>query len=215
MNDFGTVIAAFSEDHVNRLTGVTKAQLRYWDRTKLFSPEYADRNRRLPYSRVYSFRDIVSLRVLHVLRNQYSVSLQQLRKVSERLADLAEDRWTGTRLWVLNKNVIWEEPGTGTPQEIVSQQYVMDIPLHVVIADARKDIAKMNVRDSGNIGQIERERHIFGNAPIISGTRIPVQSIKSFADAGFTVDQILAEYPGLTKPDIQAALSYGGGRAAA
>ena len=52
-------IAAFSEEHATRLTGVTKSQLRYWDRTNFFVPSYAEENRRVVFSRVYSFKDIL------------------------------------------------------------------------------------------------------------------------------------------------------------
>ena len=35
------VIAAFSEEHVSRLTGLSKTQLRYWDQTGFFTPSYS------------------------------------------------------------------------------------------------------------------------------------------------------------------------------
>ena len=44
--------------------------------------------------------------------------------------------------------------------------------------------------------------------PCIKGTRIPVTTIKSFYDAGYTDDQILAEYPTLTRSQICAAYFY-------
>jgi len=82
------VIAAFSEDQVEKLTGITKSQLRYWDKTGFYSPSFADGNRRLAFSRIYSFKDIVALRVLGALRNQHNLSLQYLRDVSSRLGPL-------------------------------------------------------------------------------------------------------------------------------
>jgi hypothetical protein len=52
---------AFSEEHVQRLTGITIHQLRYWDKTGFFHPEFAADDRRAAFSRVYSFKDVVSL----------------------------------------------------------------------------------------------------------------------------------------------------------
>jgi hypothetical protein len=46
--DIGDVIAAFSEDHVYRLTGLSKGRLRYWDKTGFFAPTYTDKNRHVP-----------------------------------------------------------------------------------------------------------------------------------------------------------------------
>src|SRR5687768_1012124 len=107
-----SVIAAFSEEHAERLTGVTRSQLRYWDEIKFYIPSYAEHDRHLPFSRVYSFKDIVALRVLNMLRNQHGVSLQHLRQISRKLSKHAEDKWTGITLYVLNRKVHWQEPGT-------------------------------------------------------------------------------------------------------
>jgi hypothetical protein len=63
MSKNSSVISAFNEEQVQRLTGVTMAQLRYWDRTNFFAPSLTDENRGRPYSRIYSFRDLVCLRV--------------------------------------------------------------------------------------------------------------------------------------------------------
>ena len=54
------VIAAVSEEHAERLTGITKSQLRYWDRTTFYVPRFAAHDRSMAFSRVYSFR-IVAL----------------------------------------------------------------------------------------------------------------------------------------------------------
>lgn len=203
-----STIAAFSEEHAERLTGVTRSQLRYWDRTDFFAPTYAETNRRVPFSRVYSFRDIVALRVLNVLRNQYSVPLHHLRKVSKKLSHLAEDKWTRTKLYVLNRKVIWIEPDTKLPQEIASAQYVVPMVLGEVMADTERDVVKLNKRDERHIGKVTRSRYVNHNLPVLSGTRIPVSAIQSFADAGYTPPQIVAEYPDLTEEDVSAALRY-------
>src|SRR4051794_25525186 len=102
------VVGAFGEDAAARLSGLSVNQLRTWDRTGFFTPSYAESNRRLPYSRIYSFRDLVSLRVLGRLRNEFEVPLQHLRKVSEKLAALGDERWTGCTLYVLGRRVVFD-----------------------------------------------------------------------------------------------------------
>ena len=71
MSIISNVVMAFSEEHVARLTGITVHQLRYWDRTGFFHPAFAADDRKVAFSRVYSFKDVVSLRVLNILRNKY------------------------------------------------------------------------------------------------------------------------------------------------
>ena len=90
-------LLAFTADQVCRLTGLTDRQLRYRDNSGFFSPAYADEERRRPYSRVYSFKDLVALRTLALLRNTHEVPLQELQEVAERLASYSKDRnpWVG------------------------------------------------------------------------------------------------------------------------
>jgi len=44
--------------------------------------------------------------------------------------------------------------------------------------------------------------------PVVKGTRIPVYLILELLAAGLSVDDVLGEYPELTREDIQAALEY-------
>ncbi len=44
--------------------------------------------------------------------------------------------------------------------------------------------------------------------PVIKGTRIPVYLIIEFLANGLTQEEILDQYPTLTKDDIEAALLY-------
>jgi uncharacterized protein (DUF433 family) len=44
--------------------------------------------------------------------------------------------------------------------------------------------------------------------PCIRGTRIAVADIINLLAAGFAVDEIPKEYPGITKADVLAALEY-------
>src|SRR5471030_3299144 len=103
-----TVVSAFSDEQVQRLTGVSRTQLRYWDRTGFFVPPLANPDRRAPHSRLYTFRDVVSLKIINALRNDAKVPLPHLREVKEKLAHLGEDVWSKTTLYVLNKRVIFD-----------------------------------------------------------------------------------------------------------
>lgn len=207
MFDIGDVIAAFSEDHVYRLTGLSKGRLRYWDRTGFFAPSYTDENPRLPFSRIYSFKDIVALRVLEMLRVQNGVPLQHLRKVAQSLSELGNNKWTSTNLWVLNKRVVIQPAGQ-LPREAVSGQYILPIELKKVIADTENAIQAMNTRPDDAIGRVVKMRGVSRNAWVISGTRIRVDSIKRLHEDGYTVEQIITEYPDLTIQDVQAALEH-------
>jgi uncharacterized protein (DUF433 family) len=149
------------------------------------------------------------LKVLNALRNEANVSLQHLRSVKERLSHLGEDVWAKTTLYVLNKKVVFENPETQNKEEVVTGQGVLQIPLMIVTGDMRRAVDEMKKRDVSSLsGKIERIKGIAGNRPVIAGTRIPVSTIKAFADEGFSAEQIIEEYPTLTLEDIQAAIEY-------
>lgn len=207
MNDKRTVIAAFDEEHAAKLTGVSMSQLRYWSRTGFFSPAFVDGQHR-SFSRVYSFADIVSLKVLNTLRNQFDVSLQQLRDVKEKLSHLGQARWTGMKLYVLNKKVICIEPGSKRPQEIASGQYIVPLEMDAIIAHTNKEILKLKERDKATVGKIAKSRYVNHNAAVVSGTRIRVSAVKAFKDAGYSIPEIIREYPDLTPADVKAAIRY-------
>ena len=203
------VLGAFSEAQVERLTGVSIAQLRRWDRTGFFKAEmHSDAVR--AFSRVYSFKDLVSLRVLNQLRNVHNVSMPELRKTACEMAHLGDDVWIKTTLYVHRGRVVFQEPETLAKREVTTKQYVADIPLEVAISDTRSAIAAMNQRDRAQLGQITRNRFVQQNKPVIAGTRIPVAAILSFARAGYSNSQIVEQYPGLTLADVEAALDYEG-----
>ncbi|MDH5681779.1 MAG: DUF433 domain-containing protein [Spirochaetota bacterium] len=59
-----------------------------------------------------------------------------------------------------------------------------------------------------NTKLIESNPKIMMGKPVISGTRITVESILEKLSAGETIDNILEAHPRLTKESIQAALEF-------
>lgn len=59
------------------------------------------------------------------------------------------------------------------------------------------------------LDRIEISPKIMVGKPVIKGTRIPVELILKMLSQGIATEEILGEYPQLTKEDIQAALAYG------
>ena len=58
------------------------------------------------------------------------------------------------------------------------------------------------------MGRIMANKEILGGKPIIKGTRMSVEFILELLASGVTEDEILQDYPHITKDDIHACLEY-------
>ena len=71
-----------------------------------------------------------------------------------------------------------------------------------------EDYSALAQRAEVGSSHVTREPGISGGEPIISGTRISVRHIVERAQAGQSVDEILAALPHLTAAQVHAALAY-------
>jgi uncharacterized protein (DUF433 family) len=58
------------------------------------------------------------------------------------------------------------------------------------------------------IDRIIIDPEICNGRPVIRGTRITVQTVLEFLGAGDSIDDLLEEYPSLTREDILACIQY-------
>ncbi|MCH7899817.1 MAG: MerR family transcriptional regulator [Acidobacteria bacterium] len=70
---------AFTAEQTCRLSNCTHHQLRYWDRVGLVSPSIQGTGGRPGVRRLYSFRDLIALRVVRSLLDN-GMSLQRVRR---------------------------------------------------------------------------------------------------------------------------------------
>ncbi len=205
----GDIVGAFSEEQVACLTGLSLSQLRRWNSIDFIKPEYRQpRSPRRAYSRIYSFRDLLKLRVLNQLRNVYNIPFKELRNVERELDHLGDEKWTSQKLWVLNRRVVFQEPESMRKREISSKQFVAEIPLAVVTTDARADIRRLNERSGNTVGQTEKRRQVHSSEEVFSGTRIPVKAIAGYIRQGFDDNEILRKFPILNQSDIDVARAF-------
>ena len=74
----------FTAEQASRLTSCTAHQLRYWDRINLVKPSIQGTGGRPGVRRLYSFRDLIGLRVIRSLL-EGGMSLQRVRRAIEYL----------------------------------------------------------------------------------------------------------------------------------
>lgn len=196
------IFYAFTVDQTARVTGLSRQKLHSWRRTGFFVPSVAGDATGHDAEWLYSFEDLRNLRVLSELRER--CSLQHLRLVKQALAELGHVQWHRLHLYVLkNRVVIGRE---GDLADVLSGQVAMDLPLELVAGTVESQIRALSERRSDEIGHISKRRGVLRSAEVVSGTRIPVRAIQRFAAEGFTVAQIMLEYPQLAEADVLAAL---------
>ena len=202
-------LLAFTADHVARLTGLSKRQLGYWDATQFFAPTLVDDDRGRAFGRIYSFRDVVGLRTISILRNTHRIPLQELRRVGEWLHQEHETPWASLRFSLAGRRVVFTDPNSGTPIEPKGQgQAVLWIALLPIANDMNDAAARLREREPEQLGQIIRNRFVVHNAWVVAGTRIPTQAIWNFHAAGYDTAAIIREYPRLAPQDVQAAVEF-------
>lgn len=80
---------SFTAQQACRLTGCTPHQLRYWDRVDLVRPSLQATGGRPGRRRLYSFRDLVALRVVRSLLDN-GMSVQRVRRAWDYLRRTAD-----------------------------------------------------------------------------------------------------------------------------
>ena len=200
-------LGIFSGEQARRLAKISVTQLRYWSDTDVIRPETVEGSG--PFRHVYTFRDVVGLRTLSILRNEHGVELEALREVARRLRSTPDASWANTVFYLGDDGLIYFDDPTTTAR--VSVQKIGQVSLFrvdAVIRSVEQQLRLLNRRTAKQIGKVEQSRYILRNKPVIAGTRVPVSAIVDLHEGGFTVEQIIKEYPRLKSEDVKAALTY-------
>jgi uncharacterized protein (DUF433 family) len=201
-------LGLFTAEQVCELCKISSGQLSYWDKTEFFEPRYADDLKR-PFNRVYSFRDVVGLRTVGLLRSKYNVSLSDLRRISEDLKKTPDGRWSKLVFYLgEDGRVYFRHPEDGANVAAHPSGQRPSFKMHQIIRDVERDLTRMNKRKPEQLGKIDQNPYVAGNAPVVAGTRIPTAAIYRLHEAGYTARKIISEFPRLTRADVEAAIRH-------
>jgi uncharacterized protein (DUF433 family) len=195
-------VNAATARHITRLSD---RQLGYWARTGLVGPSVDRRLTPGRRVRLYGFVDLLALMVAAELKER-GVSLQHIRAVVEHLRARGYDQpltqvvfaTHGRQVYFQHDDGTWE--GGLRPDQLVLSEVLNLRPLRRRIMDGIQ-------RDQAQVGHVERRRGALGSKPVLAGTRVPVDTVRRYLDAGRTVEQIVESFPVLTPADIEAVRS--------
>lgn len=201
--DDGVLLMAFSAAEVSRLTGLSVDALHRWSKSGLFVPEHKDFG-------LYSFRDVVGLRTMVRLKDG-GLSVQRLRKAGELLRTYHAAPWASLRFYTSGKTLYFGDPKTGEVFSTIplgQKALTINLDLQPIMLDVAGDVRRSRERSSEDFGQLDQKRGVCGGAMRVKGTRIPTSVIWEWHESGASADEILQQYPTLTKLDIAAAIEH-------
>jgi DNA-binding transcriptional MerR regulator len=133
----------FAAPEVCKIVQITYRQLDYWARTELVTPSIRDASGS-GTQRLYSFQDLVTLRVIKNLLDT-GVSLQRVRVAVEHLRDM-EEPLTGVTLMSDGDGVYEAHSPEAVVDLLRSGQGVFAIALDRVWSDVEKAVPKPKAR---------------------------------------------------------------------
>lgn len=182
-----------------KIGGISHRQALAWAKNGVLVPSRVYMTDHRPFTLLYSFRDLVALRVISILREHYGLSLQEATVASDYIREFPDAPWNELPLWLVNKSVRvadpYEEPATR-------------IDLEPIAVDVRRDADQLWKRDPANYGKIEYRRDVMGGTLVVKGTRISVATVASLLAYGWDIDQIREGYPTLQPEDIRGVMQY-------
>jgi uncharacterized protein (DUF433 family) len=195
---------AVSREIAARIARLALRRVDYWAETGLVAPTVDRKLSARRRVRLYGFVDLLALAVAAELTER-GVSVQHVRQIVRRLkARGYEHPLTELRYATVDKQVYFQlEDGTWEgglhPEQIVLHEVLNLRPL-------RSRIVREVARDDQHIGQVEKRRGVHGSKPVLAGTRIPVEAVRRYLQAGRSTQDVLEAYPDLTEADIETVL---------
>ncbi len=195
-------VVAMSRARAARLARLSVRQLTYWDKRGVASPSIVKQVSPGKVVQLYAYRELMALLVAAELREQ-GISLPHIREVVARLAARGYESpltqlafaTAGREIFFRNEDGTWE--GGRAPDQVIFHQVLNLEPIRARIESSAK-------RSAQTVGLIEKRRGALGSKALVSGTRIPVATIKRYLDDGADVAEIVQAFPALRVEDVEA-----------
>jgi len=198
---------AVSDKQAVKLAGISMRQLRYWEQVGLIVPSISEQISPRNTVRLYSFQDLLELLVAAELRHRPGISLQHIQRLVAHLrardfdAPLRELKFAtrGSEIYIQYPDGTWS--GDSAPDQLIYHQVL-------ALDEVGAKIQTLRDRDPATAGHVVKRRGVHGSKPIFAGTRIPVDTVQRYLQAGYGTKAIILEYPSLTPADIEVARNY-------
>jgi uncharacterized protein (DUF433 family) len=186
--------------------GIDRARAKHWAEESLELP-YAIRQRTSAARQVRMLDWTAALEFMLVaaMRSEHDVPFQRVHDFLEVAGDLLPQvDLLDVRVEPETRHLFWrvgDDPweGTDSPHQYRFASMVNLVPL------VRDRLKRVGSRTEDQHGQIVKTRGVQHSRPCFAGTRITVDTVHEWLEAGVDHNEILRQYPTLVQADIDAA----------
>lgn len=202
---FDEALISVPRDRAAQIAGLTTRQINYWAQHNVAGPtvEHSVTGGRL--TRLYDYPDLMSLLIAAEMRRR-RVSLQHIRHVVDHLRSRGYARpLTELRFAILAGQIYFQHPDGTWEHDVRPDQVVIHEVLDLEPLRAR--IAAGIQRPEEDAGRIETRTGTLGSKQVFAGTRVPVETVVRYLQAGRSAAQIIESFPALTMADVETAVA--------
>jgi uncharacterized protein (DUF433 family) len=197
------MLTAVPQKRAAEIAAISPQRLLYWIQTELIEPDVEREISPRNVVRLYSLPRVVELVVASELRRQ-GVSLQHIRSIIEYLRGQGYDAPLRQVRFALSGGHVYFQHVDGSWEE--SRHPYQGVMWQVIDLEEIKARVHERLRRSGDdAGIIEKRRKVQASKAVFRGTRVPVEAVQKYLEAGKSPREIIEAFPSLTEEDIEAA----------
>jgi len=192
------------------LSGATVSQLQFWRKPGRSGPLLAPAGSEPGHRALYSFEDVVALRMFVLLRQR--TSLQRIRKAVSFLRDQHPESHLSAHSLKASprgRTIVWLSDD-GDYIDVVERpghpgfRVVMDEIFRPFVTEDGRSVPDLHEPAPG----VTIDGDVRSGYPVLAGTRLPFDAVSSLAEDGLTDEEIVALYPTATHVGIAGALEF-------
>ena len=197
----------YSTTQISRLSGIPRRTLYDWKARGVVSPSVRVIDAGLVIDEGYSYADLAIIKLMRGLRNRQlnlrSVA-RTLRHLYDRFGPPIGQRWEGTHVFVVNKEVFAVRPDEW--DTTVGTLYGQRAEMRVFGELVEEEAAILIPKDF--TAYVEINPNVMAGQPVIRNTRILTSTIATLSEEGVSLQELGKLYAPTPEPALEKAIAF-------
>lgn len=180
---------------VARLLGVSPSMVRGWVLRGL-AGDAVNLNLHGHNRIILDFDDLITLRVVHRLREEKGFSLQRIRSAHDRWSDRLSNPhpFATNKVWADEADFVLDEADTHMESGTKPNQFVIPEIARTLLQDVTFDEASGRALQWHPVRTVALDPAVQLGTPCVNGTRVPARTITAMVNAGDPVNLIARDF---------------------